>query len=185
MYTTENNYAFIDAQNLNRSIARQGWKVDMRRFRIFLKERHRVSRAFLCTGFLKEMSDMYDFWKRAGYELIFKEAFRATDGSVKGNCDAELVLEAALRLRQYDRAVIVTGDGDIACLVRHLRQKNKLERLLVPHKQEYSFLLRKAAGKSIAFISDQRALLELKSGETLKKKDPSGTEPEGGLFVSI
>ena len=33
----ENNYAFIDSQNLNLGVKSQGWVLDFTRFRIFLK----------------------------------------------------------------------------------------------------------------------------------------------------
>ena len=182
MNIPQKNFAFIDAQNLSKSLARHGWKVDRLRFRIFLKERFGVARAILFMGFIPDYSKMYEQWKESGFEIVFKETYRTNDGSLKGNCDAELVLETMSRMSEYDRAVIITGDGDFACLIRYLRQNDKLKTLIVPHKDEYSFLLRKAAGKMISFLSDSRSIIEL--SDIKNKKDPSGTEPEGGLFVS-
>ncbi len=46
----ENNYAFIDSQNLNLSILSQGWQLDFVRFRKYLEDRFRVQRAFLFIG---------------------------------------------------------------------------------------------------------------------------------------
>lgn len=51
-------------------------------------------------------------------------------GKPKGNVDAELVLQAMIDYRDYERAVIVTSDGDFACLVRYLYEEGKLERVL-------------------------------------------------------
>lgn len=34
------NYAFIDGQNLNLSIQEMGWKLDFRRFRVYLTEKY-------------------------------------------------------------------------------------------------------------------------------------------------
>ena len=42
------------------------------------------------------------------------------EGKPKGNVDAELVLQAMIDYQDYERAVIVTSDGDFACLVRYL-----------------------------------------------------------------
>jgi hypothetical protein len=39
MKNNENNYAFIDSQNLNLGIRILGWKLDYARFRIYLKEK--------------------------------------------------------------------------------------------------------------------------------------------------
>src|SRR5712664_769372 len=50
----------------------------------------------------------------------FKEVTIRADGKPKANVDAELVLQAMLDYPHYERAVIVTNDGDFACLVRHL-----------------------------------------------------------------
>lgn len=96
MNIPQNNFAFIDAQNLSKSLARHGWKVDRSRFRFFLKERFGVSRAFLFMGFIPAYSKMYDHWREAGFEVVFKETYQTSAGSVKGNCDAELVLETVL-----------------------------------------------------------------------------------------
>jgi len=35
-----NNYAFIDSQNLNLSIREQGWVLDFKKFRIYLKDKY-------------------------------------------------------------------------------------------------------------------------------------------------
>jgi len=51
------------------------------------------------------------------------------DGKVKGNVDAELVLHTMIEYLNYDRALLVTGDGDFFCLVDYLIKKNKLLKL--------------------------------------------------------
>ena len=40
-------------------------------------------------------------------------------------------LEAA-KYNNYDKAVIVTSDGDFACLVQYLDENNKLARIITP-----------------------------------------------------
>jgi uncharacterized LabA/DUF88 family protein len=51
---------------------------------------------------------------------------------VKGNIDAELVLWAMKEMSNYDKAIIVSGDGDFYCLVEYLESKNRLLHLLTP-----------------------------------------------------
>lgn len=82
------NYAFIDSQNLNLSIRRLGWKLDFRRFRVYLREKYRVKIAYLFIGFLPENQDLYNSLQKYGYVLIFKPTLKYKDGRVKGNCDA-------------------------------------------------------------------------------------------------
>ncbi len=65
--------------------------------------------------------------------------------------------------RDYDRAVIVTSDGDFACLVRYLYKQGKLERVLSPNRKGCSVLLKRAAREKIDFVEDARRTLEYKS----------------------
>ena len=64
------------------------------------------------------------------------------NGTTKGNCDAELVLQAMIEYPNYDKAVIVTGDGDFYCLAQHLHEKGKLKNLLIPNQLKFSALLK-------------------------------------------
>ena len=41
------NYAFIDSQNLNLGIQELGWFLDWRKFRVYLKEKYSVVKAYL------------------------------------------------------------------------------------------------------------------------------------------
>ena len=83
-------------------------------------------------------------------------------GRVKGNVDAELVLQAAaIDFEQYEKAVVVTGDGDFACLIRFLTERGKLLSILVPSEFRYSYLLKKEARDKIAFISRLQRKLQL------------------------
>ena len=47
-----NNYAFIDSQNLNLSIREMGWKLDFSRFRIYLRDKYNIEKAFLFIGYV-------------------------------------------------------------------------------------------------------------------------------------
>ena len=137
------NYAFIDGQNVNLAIRDLGWKVDWRRFRVYLKEKYRVKKAYYFIGYIEENSLLYKSLQEYGYILIFKPTFRNKEGKIKGNCDAELVLQTMIEYPNYHKAVIVSGDGDFACLINYLSEQNKLEKMLVPDKFKYSSLLRK------------------------------------------
>lgn len=136
------NYAFIDSQNVNLSINSLGWKLDFARFRIYLKEKYKIEKAFLFIGYIEGNSELYKKLQESGYICIFKPTLVYTDGKTKGNCDAELVLQTMIEYPNYDRAVIVTGDGDFYCLVKYLIDQSKLEALIIPNQQKYSALLK-------------------------------------------
>lgn len=71
-----------------------------------------------------ENEKMYTKLRSFGYELVFKPTVSDNKGKPKGNVDAELVLHtAAIRYPEYDKAVIVSGDGDFYCLYDFLAQR--------------------------------------------------------------
>jgi uncharacterized LabA/DUF88 family protein len=141
----ENNYAFIDSQNLNLGVRSQGWKLDFARFRVYLKDKYKVNKTFLFMGYLAGNEALYTKLQKGGYICIFKPTLEIKKGgkiTVKGNVDAELVIHTMIEWKNYDKAVIVSGDGDFHCLIEHLEENNKLLKLLVPN-EKYSSLLRK------------------------------------------
>lgn len=163
MKKADNNYAFIDSQNLNLNIRNQGWILDFAKFRVYLKEKYGVTKAFLFVGYLEGNQKMYDFLERSDYICIFKPTLEYKDGTTKGNCDAELVLQTMIEYQKYNRAVIVSGDGDFHCLVKHLLEKEKLEALLIPNRFKFSALLKfKMFRRYLRYMNDLRHRLEYK-----------------------
>ncbi len=162
MRKKENNYAFIDSQNVNLSIRAQGWKLDWKRFRVYLKEKYSIQKAFLFIGFTDENTALYTALQDAGFVCVFKPTLMYKDGTMKGNCDAELVLHAMIEFSNYEKAIIVTGDGDFYCLVQHWIEHDKLERVLIPNSKSYSALLKRFGKKQIDFMNDLKSKLEYK-----------------------
>ena len=159
--TTKNNYAFIDSQNLNLAIQEQGWVLDFKRFRKYLEDKYKVVKAFIFIGYVATNESLYTSLQEYGYILIFKPTLTLPDGRVKGNIDAELVLHTMIEYPNYDKAVIVTGDGDFYCLIDYLKKQNKLERLVIPNRYKYSSLLRKFA-KDMVFMNALKSKLGYK-----------------------
>jgi uncharacterized LabA/DUF88 family protein len=165
MEKKENNYAFIDSQNVNLSIRRLGWYLDWRRFRIYLQEKYAVSKAYLFIGYVEGNNDLYISLQQAGFICIFKPTLKYKDGTIKGNVDADLVLQAMIEYPNYDKAVIVTGDGDFLCLADYLLKQEKLETVLIPNSKSYSALLKRINRpdrKYIAFMDALQERLEYK-----------------------
>lgn len=156
-----NNYAFIDSQNVNLSIRELGWILDWRKFRVYLKEKYKVERAYMFLGYLSENEGLYKFLRESGYVLVFKEVLNIK-GVIKGNIDAELVLQAMIDFDNYDKAVVITNDGDFACLIRYLHDKMKFSCILSPNIQRCSALLQKSANGKIYCMSFLRAKIGIK-----------------------
>jgi uncharacterized LabA/DUF88 family protein len=171
-------YAFIDSQNLNVSTQKLGWKMDWHKFRLFLAEKYGVTQAFMFIGYVPEFEDMYVQLHDTGYMVVLKPTFDMTrprpeapekpepgakpekeedKKQTKGNIDADLVLWAMKELPHYDKAVIVSGDGDFYSLVEYLEQQGKLLKLLAP-SGHYSGLYN-AYDKYVDRIDQSRKLL--------------------------
>jgi uncharacterized LabA/DUF88 family protein len=138
-------YAFIDNQNLNATIQNLGWKIDWRKFRKFLSDKHKVDQAFMFIGYVPEFEDMYEYLHDAGFNIVLKQTYDMTkprveeeqksveekaeekdaerERHIKGNVDTELVLWAMKELPNYEKAILVSGDGDFYSLVEYLEEK--------------------------------------------------------------
>jgi len=144
--TTPKIYAFIDSQNVNLATQDCGWKMDFGRFYVYLKDKHKVSKAFLFIGYVAGNEALYTFLQKAGYIIIFKPTLEYKKGRkkfTKGNVDAELVLHSMIEYSKYDKAIIASGDGDFLCLIEYLEKKDKLLHIIIPNSKKYSALLRK------------------------------------------
>ncbi len=157
------NYAYIDGQNLYMGIKNMGWELDWKKFRRYLQEKYQVRKAYIFIGYLSQNKKLYNALKKMDYSLVFKEVIQVNE-RIKGNCDAELVLQVMIDYEKYEKAVIVSGDGDFACLVRHLKKQAKLQKVLVPNIKKYSALLKKAAAEehldSMNYLKEKLAYMK-------------------------
>ncbi len=158
-----NNYAFIDSQNLNLGTQRMGWKLDWRKFREFLAKKYGVTHAYMFIGYMSENEQLYEYMHELGYLIVLKptvdvtsvEVSQKTEAAaepgkkieekekpaIKGNVDADLVLHAMKELPNYDKAIIVSGDGDFLGLIEYLQEQGKLAHIMTPNWQ-YSSLFK-------------------------------------------
>ncbi|MBU4284718.1 NYN domain-containing protein [Patescibacteria group bacterium] len=157
----KNNYAFIDSQNLNLSIRNQNWILDFKKFRRYLKDKYAIMKAFIFIGYVPENQNLYTGLQKDGYILIFKPTLKLPNEKFKGNVDAELVLHTMIEYPNYDKALIVTGDGDFHCLADYLIKQNKLLNLMIPNREQYSSLFRKMMSY-VVFMNNLKHKLEYK-----------------------
>src|SRR4030042_6087229 len=154
-----NNYAFIDSQNVNLGVQELGWKLDFRKLRIYLSEKYSVKIAYLFIGYLPENQNLYSSLQKQGYLLVFKPVMKDDKGKPKGNVDADLVLQTMIDYNKYNKAVVVTSDGDFYSLIDYLYRNNKLEIVLSPNQENCSVLLRKTAKEKIWYMNNIRKKL--------------------------
>ena len=168
-------YAFIDSQNLNLGTQRVGWKLDWRKFRKYLRDRYGVTKAYMFIGYMIENEQLYEYMHELGYLVVLKptvdmnipkdatkdeivpEDTEKEKPSVKGNVDAELVLYAMKEINNYEKAIIVSGDGDFFSLAEYLSERGKLAHIMAPNWQ-YSSLLKHFEPKIIRLDQLRRQL---------------------------
>ena len=157
-----NAYAFIDSQNLNLGTQRMGWKLDWRKFRELLFKKYGVTHAYMFIGYMSENEALYEYMHELGYLIVLKptvdvmsspdaaKSDKSVSGksseekekpTIKGNVDADLVLYAMKEMPNYDKAIIVSGDGDFLGLIEYLHSQNKLAHIMTPNWQ-YSSLFK-------------------------------------------
>jgi len=165
--SSENNFAFIDSQNLNLGVQKLGWKLSYQKFRVYLREKYNVKKAYIFIGFVALNQKLYDKLQEAEFILKFKPTIPDADGKIKGNVDADIVLRAVLEMGDYDKAVIVSSDGDFYSLVQYLYEAGKLKAVLSPDTENCSSLLKQTAKEKIQFMNDLRNKLEYKKKSTV------------------
>ncbi len=138
-----NNYAFIDGQNLYLGTQSDSWDIDLYRFRIYLHEKYNVKVAYYFLGCISDKNnELYDMIQKAGFILKFREHNANMIGKKKGNVDTDIVFEMMRCLMDeegLDKIVLVSGDGDYKKVVDYIIKKNRFLKILFPNKQ-YSSL---------------------------------------------
>lgn len=155
----EKVYAFIDSQNLNLGVRNLGWEIDFKKLRVYLKNKYRIEKCFLFIGYIPDNKPLYKTLKDFGFDLVFKPTVGNGKGGVKGNIDAELVLHSAkIQFDNYDKAIVVSSDGDFYCLYEFLIEENKLTKIVIPNRKSESSLLKKFQ-KYKAFLDTEKTKL--------------------------
>jgi uncharacterized LabA/DUF88 family protein len=177
----ENNFAFIDGQNLYKGI--KGWKLDYKKFLVYLKDKYNVKQAYLHIGFKNQYIDLYTKLQEQGFILNFKPTLQDNKNcnnkkdknykTSKGNVDVDLAVKTLIWRWKYDKAVIITSDGDFDTLVSFLNNKNKLKIVLSPNKQFCSSLLQIAAESKIDYIENIKD--KVREGKIKKKQKSTAT----------
>lgn len=137
------NISFIDGQNLHLGTKADGWKIDLKKLRIYLRDKYHVGESYYFLGYVNENhNEIYADIQKAGFILNFREHNTNMLGVKKGNVDTDVVFEIMKNLidnKDMDKIVLVSGDGDYKKMVDYLIKKNKLEKILFPTKK-YSSL---------------------------------------------
>ena len=172
----QRNIAYIDNQNLYMATrnAPEPWELDMRKFRIYLREKYRCDTAYLFMGaFEHKRQDLYLMLQSFGYILVYREHSANLKGSKKGNVDVDIVFQVMRDVAEKDDTgvVLVSGDGDYKRMVDYLIMLGRFRTILLPCKKYASSLYKSISRMRYAYLDtpDMRAKFELRKDG--KEKD--------------
>jgi uncharacterized LabA/DUF88 family protein len=134
---------YIDGNNLYRAAKELGYELDYKKFRGWLRQKYKPQSVYLFIGLIPSRSIFYQHLQECGFILIFKQTV-SIKGTVKGNCDAELVLKSVsdFYTKNFDSCILITGDGDFGCLVEFFRDSGALSGVLSPSEKRCSILIK-------------------------------------------
>ncbi len=155
------NLAFIDGQNLHMgtTLSDNPWKINLGKFKIYLEKKYGVKEAYYFLGYVQEINqEIYSEIQKAGFILVFKQHNPAMLGKKKGNVDTDIVFEIMKKIykrKDFDKIVLVSGDGDYKLLVDFLIEEDKFKKILFPNRQYRSSLYKKLSNNYFAYLDDK------------------------------
>lgn len=163
------NQAFIDGQNLTLGTkqSESPWKIDLAKFRFYLKRKYKIEKAYYFIGYyIERYEPLYKAIKRNDYELIFREFTDESMSNKKGNVDTDIVFEMMRKIadrEEVDKLFLVSGDGDYFRTVNYLISKGKFGKVLAPEEKAMSSLYkRRLEPRYYAFLGRQEMRNKLK-----------------------
>ena len=156
MILREKNYAFIDGQNMHKGTTRQGWRVDYGKLRVYLRNKYQVERAYIFLGYDETKRFLYQKMEKSGFVAIFKETSISSDGGLKGNCDSDMVLRICMDFWNFDKAVMISGDGDFYSTCEVLDSAGKLRIMLAPSDSGFARRYYRLGSDKVALLADAK-----------------------------
>ncbi|MDO4747209.1 MAG: NYN domain-containing protein [Candidatus Saccharibacteria bacterium] len=167
-----NNFAFIDGQNLilGTTLSNEPWKVDLYRFRRYLRDKYDVTKAYYFLGCIDTKNqDLYDMIQDAGFILVFRSYDFDAISHKKGNVDTDIVftmMRIFHELSNVDKFFLVSGDGDYYKTIDYLNKQGKLGKVLLPSHKNASSLYRRLNNSNYDYLDNP----DLKRKIVYKKK---------------
>ena len=160
----EYNVAFVDGQNLHFGTTKYGWKVNLCKLRVYLKEKYHVQEAYYFLGYLEEDNSLlYTEIQKSGFIVSFKEHHKFQKSLKKGNVDTDIVFEimrTVIDNSVLNKIILVSGDGDYKKMVTYLVGKNKFKKILFPNKKFASSLYKDLGSEFFDYLENLKNYIE-------------------------
>jgi uncharacterized LabA/DUF88 family protein len=147
-------FAYIDGQNLFRSIESQGWDLDYHKLYFYLQKKHKVDQAFIFLKYYQFQKDFCEELKKIGYTVIFGEnkqkVIENNKTFIKTNIDADLIVHSMANFAETQRfdLIILTADGDFIPLIKYFEKHNLFTSIISPNTKDKTSQFLKYNSKS-------------------------------------
>ena len=88
----------------------------------------------------------------------------------KARLEKKDYFNAAIEFKNYQKAIIVSGDGDFFCLHQYLIKKKKLLKIIIPNKHSESSLLKNLQQYKLFLYREKEKLEYVKNSKIRPKK---------------
>ncbi|MFO7794425.1 MAG: NYN domain-containing protein [Candidatus Nanohaloarchaea archaeon] len=115
---------FVDVQNMYYSAKNlYNSKVDFKKVLHSATMNRKLIRAsaYVIKADTPDEENFFEALRKIGYEVKIKELKEFYGGQKKGDWDLGMTVDMVQQAKKLDTVVLVTGDGDFAVLVDHLR----------------------------------------------------------------
>lgn len=146
---------FVDVQNMYYTCRdHYGSSLNYRALYALLAERGQILQA---VAYAIERHDdkqrkFQDALRHVGFTVKLKPFIQRVDGSSKGDWDVGITIDVMESAPQVDEVILLSGDGDFAILLNHIKQKYPVRCTVIGVETLTAFGLRQAADEFIAIL---------------------------------
>lgn len=129
----------------------------------YIKRKFKTRKIFFYFGKDEQNKKQTKFLKKLesfGYTLRVKQIKRYGKRQ-KANCDVDLTMDMLLLKDKYERAVVLTGDGDFLPLFEYLKKQGK-DIIIIAFARRTARELKRFAGPRFIGLTNERYFLERK-----------------------
>lgn len=123
---------FIDAANIIHCYKDTNWKIDLKKLKKYFESKCTLAGIYYYSAYLEEsesQKSLFEMLSRKGFILRVKKIRKIINDdksiTLKGNCDTDIVVDAVSIMKDYDTAIIMSGDSDFVSLVNLLKGNGK------------------------------------------------------------
>lgn len=143
--------AYIDAQNIHKSLLLQSITIDREMLFLYMQRKYNIEEIKIFFWYKPDFDKLYTFLKSVGYTVVFKKVYIWLYGEIKGNVDIDVALHVCRDFYEWllGQLYLMTGDGDYNTLIDFAIEKGIFGLLLYPwYISTANLLLRESRGKN-------------------------------------